>query len=64
MSPFLRTFLAVTAVVGCVGFPVIVYLYGWYHGVKWAKETIERKAGVRIESDLRIIHDAPPEARE
>lgn len=43
---------------------LFVYLYGWYHGVKWAKETIERKAGVRIESDLRIVPDAPPEARE
>lgn len=64
MSPFLRTFLAVTAVVGCVGFPVIVYLVGFYCGANWAKKHIERKAGVRIESDLRIVPDAPPEARE
>lgn len=42
---------------------LFVYLYGWYHGAKWTKETIERKAGVRIESDLRIVPAAPPEAR-
>lgn len=64
MSQTLRTFLAVTAVIGCIGFPVIVYLVGFYCGANWAKRTIERKAGVRIESDLRIVPDAPPEAKE
>lgn len=42
---------------------IFVYFYGWYHGAKWMKETIERKAGVRIESDLHIVPAAPPEAR-
>ena len=62
MSPFLRTFLAVYAVIGCVGFPVIVYLVGFYCGANWAKRTIERGANVKIDfpSIVRITPNQSP----
>lgn len=39
---------------------VLAYIYGWYHGVKWCKNTIERECNVTIEAPFVITPKEPP----
>ena len=39
---------------------VLAYIYGWYHGAKWCKNTIERECNVTIEAPFVITPKEPP----
>ena len=38
---------------------VLAYSYGWHHGARWCKDTIERKCNVTIDDPIVITPKEP-----
>ena len=43
---------------------VLAFLYGWYHGVQWCKNAIERECNVTIEAPFIITKKDPTQEED
>ena len=43
---------------------VLAFIYGWFNGARWCKDTIERKCNVKIEAHFVITPKEPHKEAE